>query len=67
MLAASVGLRAVQKHAKNRKVRGRANPTYICYADKGADVAIGPLTRSPGLRLAFIRGPEAIMVELVQA
>ena len=23
---------------------------------KGADVAIGPLTRSPGLRLAFIRG-----------
>jgi lactoylglutathione lyase len=22
---------------------------------KGADVAIGPLTRSPGLRLAFIR------------
>jgi catechol 2,3-dioxygenase-like lactoylglutathione lyase family enzyme len=33
---------------------------------KGADVAIGPLTRSPGLRLAFIRGPEGIMVELVQ-
>ena len=35
-------------------------------AAKGADVAIGPLTRSPGLRLAFIRGPEGIMVELVQ-
>ena len=33
---------------------------------KGADVSIGPLTRSPGLRLAFIRGPEGIMVELVQ-
>ncbi len=33
---------------------------------KGANVAIGPLTRSPGLRLAFIRGPEGIMVELVQ-
>ena len=33
---------------------------------KGADIAIGPLTRSPGLRLAFIRGPEGIMVELVQ-
>src|SRR5215471_9249462 len=33
---------------------------------KGADVAIGPLSRSPGLRLAFIRGPEGIMVELVQ-
>ena len=34
---------------------------------KGADVAIGPLTRDPGTRLAFIRGPEGIMVELVQA
>ena len=33
---------------------------------KGAEIAIGPLTRSPGLRLAFIRGPEGIMVELVQ-
>ncbi len=34
--------------------------------EKGADIAIGPLTRSPGLRLAFVRGPEGIMVELVQ-
>ena len=33
---------------------------------KGADIAIGPLTRNAGLRLAFIRGPEGIMVELVQ-
>ena len=33
---------------------------------KGADIAIGPLTRSPGLRLAFVRGPEGIMVELVE-
>lgn len=33
---------------------------------KGAEIAIGPLTRSPGLRLAFVRGPEGIMVELVQ-
>ncbi len=33
---------------------------------KGADIPIGPVTRSPGLRLAFIRGPEGIMVELVQ-
>jgi catechol 2,3-dioxygenase-like lactoylglutathione lyase family enzyme len=33
---------------------------------KGADIAIGPLTRSAGLRLAFVRGPEGIMVELVQ-
>jgi catechol 2,3-dioxygenase-like lactoylglutathione lyase family enzyme len=32
---------------------------------KGADIAIGPLTRSPGLRLAFVRGPEGVMVELV--
>jgi catechol 2,3-dioxygenase-like lactoylglutathione lyase family enzyme len=34
--------------------------------EKGADIAIGPLTRSPGLRLAFVRGPDGIMVELVQ-
>ena len=33
---------------------------------KGAEVAIGPLTRDPGTRLAFIRGPEGVMVELVQ-
>lgn len=33
---------------------------------KGAEIAIGPLTRSAGLRLAFVRGPEGIMVELVQ-
>jgi len=33
---------------------------------KGADIAIGPLTRDPGTRLAFIRGPDAVMVELVQ-
>ena len=33
---------------------------------KGADVAIGPLTRDPGTRLAFVRGSEGIMVELVQ-
>ncbi len=33
---------------------------------KGADIAIGPLNPNPGLRLAFIRGPEGGMVELVQ-
>ena len=33
---------------------------------KGAEIAVGPLTRSAGLRLAFVRGPEGIMVELVQ-
>ncbi len=33
---------------------------------RGAEIAIGPLTRSAGLRLAFVRGPEGIMVELVQ-
>jgi lactoylglutathione lyase len=34
---------------------------------KGAEIALGPVTRGAGLRLAFIRGPERIMVELVQA
>jgi lactoylglutathione lyase len=33
---------------------------------KGAELPIGPLTRSPGLRLAFVRGPDGVMVELVQ-
>jgi lactoylglutathione lyase len=33
---------------------------------KGAEIAIGPLTRDPGTRLAFIRAPDAVMVELVQ-
>ena len=33
---------------------------------KGAEVPIGPLTRNPGLRLAFVRGPDGVMVELVQ-
>ena len=33
---------------------------------KGADVAVGPLTRDAGTYLAFIRGPQGIMVELVQ-
>jgi lactoylglutathione lyase len=33
---------------------------------KGADVAIGPLTRDAGTCLAFVRGPQRIMVELIQ-
>lgn len=33
---------------------------------KGADIAVGPLMRDVGTYLAFIRGPEGIMVELVQ-
>ncbi len=33
---------------------------------KGADVAVGPLTRDAGTYLAFIRSPDGIMVELVQ-
>ncbi len=33
---------------------------------KGADIAIGPLNRDATLRLAFVRGPEDIMIELVQ-
>jgi len=33
---------------------------------RGAEIAIGPLTRDPGTHLAFIRGPEGVMIELVQ-
>jgi catechol 2,3-dioxygenase-like lactoylglutathione lyase family enzyme len=41
-----------------------------CIADlrsKGADIAIGPLKRDASLYLAFVRGPEGVMIELVQA
>lgn len=33
---------------------------------RGAKVVIGPLTRQPGSRIAFIEGPDGVMVELVQ-
>ena len=33
---------------------------------KGAEIAVGPVMRNPGLYLAFVRGPEGVMVELVQ-
>lgn len=33
---------------------------------KGADIAVGPMEYSAGTRLAFVRGPEGVMVELVQ-
>ena len=33
---------------------------------KGADIAVGPMEYSTGTRLAFIRGPEGVMVEIVQ-
>jgi hypothetical protein len=38
-------------------------PPWMKLRAKGAEIAIGPLTRNPGLRLAFIRGPEGIMIE----
>ena len=33
---------------------------------KGADIAVGPMDYSAGTRLAFIRGPEGVFVEIVQ-
>ncbi|MGI9381631.1 MAG: VOC family protein [Methyloligellaceae bacterium] len=33
---------------------------------KGANIVIGPLTLGPGSRIAFIEGPDGVMVELVQ-
>jgi len=32
----------------------------------GADIGEGPVVRNPGLYLAIVRGPEGVMVELVQ-
>ena len=40
--------------------------TIAALRAKGADIAVGPLIRDAGTYLAFIRGPEGIMVELVQ-
>lgn len=40
--------------------------TIAALRAKGADVAVGPLTRDAGTYLAFIRGPDGIMVELVE-
>lgn len=33
---------------------------------KGADIAVGPMDYSAGTKLAFIRGPEGVFVEIVQ-
>ena len=33
---------------------------------KGATIAVGPVTRDAGTYLAFVRGPDGIMVELVE-
>ncbi len=33
---------------------------------KGADIFVGPIDYSAGTRLAFIRGPEGVVVEIVQ-
>jgi catechol 2,3-dioxygenase-like lactoylglutathione lyase family enzyme len=33
---------------------------------KGAEIALEPVTRSPGLRLAFVRGPQGVLIELIQ-
>ena len=34
---------------------------------KAAEIAVGPVMRNPGLYLACVRGPEGVMVELVQS
>jgi lactoylglutathione lyase len=33
---------------------------------RGADIFVGPMDYGPGTRLAFIRGPEGVAVEIVQ-
>lgn len=40
--------------------------TIAALRAKGAEVAVGPLTRGAGTYLAFIRSPYGIMVELVE-
>ncbi len=34
--------------------------------DKGADFTMQPTTVRPGVRIAFLRGPEGVLVELIQ-
>jgi catechol 2,3-dioxygenase-like lactoylglutathione lyase family enzyme len=33
---------------------------------KGADFTMQPTTVRPGVRIAFLRGPEGVLVELIQ-
>ena len=33
---------------------------------KGAEITVGPMQAGPGFRLAFVRGPEGVMVELLE-
>jgi len=33
---------------------------------KGADFTMEPTTVRPGVRIAFLRGPEGVLVELIQ-
>lgn len=33
---------------------------------KGAEFALEPVNRQPGTRLAFVRGPQGVLVELIQ-
>ena len=33
---------------------------------KGAEIALEPVTRQPGVRLAFVRAPQGVLVELIQ-
>jgi lactoylglutathione lyase len=33
---------------------------------KGAEIALEPVARQPGVRLAFVRAPQGVLVELIQ-
>jgi catechol 2,3-dioxygenase-like lactoylglutathione lyase family enzyme len=45
---------------------GDLDATIAELRSKGAEIAVGPVTRDAGVYLAFVRGPDGIMVELVQ-
>ena len=57
-----------------RRAGGQPLSSHLCALDvavtelraKGAEIAVGAVMRNPGLYLAFVRGPEGVMVELVQ-
>ena len=61
--------RALRVHGAPIYVRHEIVHNTFVVADlraKGADIFVGPMAYSAGTRLAFIRGPEHVVVEIVQ-
>ncbi len=45
---------------------GNVDATVAELRAKGAEIALEPVNRQPGVRLAFVRGPQGVLIELIQ-